>query len=119
MVTAGRRRALWTAGVGLLAVVAVMAPSFPPKVLLPVSIAWLGGAAVLAAKTLGTVRRSFGPRAALAVALLGMGGPAALVGIDWSGSPGTLFPCHRNWAWLPSYLLRSSPTHSVSAEVGG
>ncbi len=115
----GRRRVAWVGAVVLLAAVVTVAPTLPPKFLVPVSIGWLGGAGLLVVRALAAVRQSIGPGAAIAVAALGLGGPAWLVGTDWGGRLGTYLPCHRNWTWLPSYLLRSSPTRSATATVGG
>jgi hypothetical protein len=46
------------------------------------------------------------------------GAVAALWGVDWEGPVATWMPCRRNWAWLPSYFLRSSPTEALVFEIG-
>jgi hypothetical protein len=104
--------------VAALVAVALAAPWVAPTILFSLSIAWL---VVLAGTVLALVqpwRRAPG-RGWRVLAVLGVvGGPAIAVGGDWSGSAASYLPCHRNWGWLPSYLLRSSPTQSAVAEVG-
>lgn len=102
----------------LLALVAIAAPRLPPRSLLPISVGWL----VLLIGTALALFRPW-PRASrsgwrVVALLVGVLGPAALVGRDWSGPASIYLPCRRNWGWLPSYLLRSSPTTSVTAELG-
>lgn len=96
-----------------------IAPSLPIPWIVPVSILWLGvlvALLLLAARILAaTVGRVGGP--ALLATLVAAG--LVIKGADWSGSIGTRMPCRRDWSWLPSWLLRSSPTGSLLFEVGG
>lgn len=109
----------WFVPIAALVGVMIVAPALPPTALLPVSIAWLLTVGYLVARGLARIRRTWGSGLAVLMALVGIGGPMSLVGVDWSGAAGTYLPCRRNWAWLPSYLLRSSPTQSVTTEIQG
>ncbi len=108
----------WILAAATLGAVAIVAPRLSPAALLPISALWLGGAALVVGRGVLAIRRSAGLLPAAIAVGLGLGGPAWLFGTDWSGSAGTFLPCRRNWGWLPSYLLRSSPTQSVAATVG-
>ncbi len=80
----------------------------------------LGWDVVLAgfvATTAWVVARRAGPGAAIALLGLGVGVPVALSAVDRGGALGTWLPCRRNWAWQPSYFLRSSPTMSLRTKV--
>lgn len=119
MVTRRRIRIAAVLGGLLLVAGPRIAPGLPISWIVPVSILWLAVlvallllAARILAATLGRVR---GP--ALLATLLGAG--LVVTGADWSGSIGTRMPCRRDWGWLPSWLLRSSPTGSLVFEVGG
>ncbi len=117
------RRPLTIAGVVLGGALLVgglqVAPDLPPSTLFFVSIAWLVLLGLLVALAVRVVASWIGwmPAVALTVALAAASFVAT--GRDWSGARGTTLPCRRNWGWLPSWLLRSSPPASVSFEVDG
>jgi hypothetical protein len=104
-------------GIALLIAGPAVAAELPPGWIVPASIGWL---ALAAALSVGAVRWShrrlpwIGPSLLFAAGL----SIAAGFGRDWEGAPGTRAPCRRNWGWLPSWLLRSSPTHAVWFRVG-
>lgn len=112
-----RARGLLLAAVAVLLGGPLVAPQLPPPWLLPGSVLWLvsamGGLALFAR----WVHRHTGWFGS-GLVLLTLGAGAAMLGGDWSGRAGTFLPCRRNWTWLPSYLLRSSPTRSLAFEVG-
>jgi hypothetical protein len=104
---------------GGLGIVAALAPRLPPSVLQPLSILWLVGALALAILLFRGLRSKIGRAGASAVLALIGAVPVAATAVEWRGALGTYLPCHRNYGWLPSYLLRSSPMGAVHFEVGG
>jgi hypothetical protein len=113
-----RRRAGWVLLVGFLAGAVWVAPLLDPMHLLPIAGLWLIAAASLMIAVFARIRRAWGTGATAFLVVVAVGVPALMVGWDWSGEVGTYLPCRRNWGWLPSYLLRSSPTRSALAEIG-
>jgi hypothetical protein len=99
--------------------VAIVAPRLSPSLLLPLSILWLVGAFALAILIFRGLRSKIGRAGAIAVLVLIGAVPVAATAVEWKGTLGTYLPCHRNYGWLPSYLLRSSPMGAVHFEVGG
>jgi len=117
-VPGARGSILALAGAVVLFGVAAAAPSVPPNTILPISVAWLLLLLGLAGWLLARARARLGRPAAAALGLAVVVVPALVVGTGWRGRLGTYLPCRRDWARLPSYLLRSSPTESIVFEVG-
>ena len=95
----------------------VVAPQLPPAWIPVLSVAWLGisvAGIVILVRALHRQTGWFGS----GLALLVIGAIVVMLGGDWSGRAGTFLPCRRNWTWLPSWMLRSSPTRSLTFEVG-
>jgi hypothetical protein len=95
-----------------------IAPALPPAWVLPLSAVWLavlGGLLVLAHRVLRALTGRVAATALLAAAAAALMG---VTGTDWSGTAGVTLPCRRDWGWLPSYLLRSSPTRALDFTVG-
>jgi hypothetical protein len=104
------------AGIALLAGLAA-APVVSPIVIAAAGWLWLLLMVVMIAVTARLVRRRYGATATfLAVAGL-LVAPIAITAVDWKGSLGIRMPCRRNWAWLPSYLPRSSPIRDLRFRV--
>ncbi len=115
---ASRRRRIGTLlAIAILVGGVAIAPRLDPGWLLPLSVVWLLLLATLTIRFLRLAFRRAGWIGASTLVVLAASG-AVLVGRDWEGPWGTRAPCRRNWGWLPSYLLRSSPTRSVTFEVG-
>jgi len=112
-----RRRTAILLAIAVLVAGPALAPRLDPGVLFPISIIWLLVLLGLVLRVLRAGYRTMGWLGVLALVALGAG-VATVVGRDWEGALGTRAPCRRNWGWLPSYLLRSSPTRSVTFEVG-
>lgn len=108
----------WVALGAALAAVAWIAPLIQPAVLFPVSIGWLIGLVALVAAGARRLSARLGRGATLTGFVVLAATIFGLTGVQWSGSLATRLPCHRNWAWLPSYLLRSSPTRAVTGAIG-
>jgi len=115
-----RTRARWLAVVTGVLLLAVL------RVLPHVSVrAQLGLVLVAGALTVALLAVAFvvlgawlGRPLALLVLLLALATPIALTAVDASGALGVRLPCHRNWAWGPSYLPRASPMRSLRFSVG-
>lgn len=54
----------------------------------------------------------------MAVAVAAAALALVVVGGDWGFPATTYLPCRRNWAWLPSYFPRASPTRSATTHLG-
>lgn len=106
-------------GGGLLIAGLEIAPSLDPGVLFYLAIGWLALLGLMIGLAIRVMAGWIGwiPTVSLALALAAVG--FVLTGRDWSGARGTVMPCRRNWAWLPSWLLRASPPGSVGFEVAG
>jgi hypothetical protein len=96
-----------------------LAPSLAGTTAFVVSLIWLGVLALLVALTVRVLTAMVGRWLGLLLIGTGIAVPVVLTAVDWSGAAGVRFPCRRNWAWLPTYLLRSSPLRSVVFETGG
>lgn len=73
---------------------------------------------VLVAVALAVLGAWLGRPLALLVLLLALMAPIGLTAVDGSGAIGVRLPCHRNWAWGPSYLPRASPMRSLRFAIG-
>jgi hypothetical protein len=117
-VTAGRVRAAAIGGGAALLLGLWVAPSLPPAVLLPLSAAWLALLAALLVIAARVAALRFGRRTGpVLVGLLALA-PILVTAVPWPPALGVWLPCRRNWSWLPSWLLRASPTRSVRFQVG-
>lgn len=96
-----------------------IAPSLPISWIVPVSILWLAVLAALLLLAARILAATLGAARGLALLTTLLAAGLLVTGADWSGSIGTRMPCRRDWGWLPSWLLRSSPTGSLVFEVGG
>lgn len=110
-------RVLYLAAIAVLLAGPLVAPRLDPRWIFPISLGWLAIAIATVATALVWSRRRAGWIAPIALVAV-LGALAAVVGTDWDGATGTRLPCRRNWGWLPSWLLRSSPTESVSFDLG-
>lgn len=105
--------------VGGLVAVALGAPFIPPAVLTAVAVGWNLGLLAGVVLAFRWMARRWGRPGAASVSMIVVTALAFVTGVQWKGRLGTVMPCRRNWTWLPSYLLRSSPLESVSGTVGG
>lgn len=112
-----RRLAGLVAGVTLIGSVGA-APHLPSATLLPMSVVAMVAAGFIGHRLFRLVRQRLGPRSATLLFGATISLAAASVGVQWTGAAGTIFPCRRNWGWLPSYLLRASPIRSQVATLG-
>jgi len=105
--------------VAALLAVAVAAPRFSPATLFPIAVGWNLAALAVGIGVIRAAAKRFGAAKSAAGVAITVGAVAVATGVQWTGRLGTVFPCHRNWAWVPSYFLRSSPLRSVRATVDG
>jgi hypothetical protein len=111
------RRAAVLSGLGVMVAGPLVAPLIPPDQIPALSIGWLAVGALLAITLLRWLWRRLGLPAVLAAVAVSTG-VGWVVGRDWDGPLGSRLPCRRDWGWLPSYFLRSSPTESVAFALG-
>ena len=112
------RRTLLLAGLGLIAGLLVE-PALPPSLMFAASIAWYLALVLCSGALCVLVTRRAGRAAAVAVLALGLGAPIVLTALPAPPEIAVHLPCPRNWAWLPTWQLRSSPMGSVSFTVDG
>lgn len=118
MTPASARRAILLSGVILVGGLWI-APSLPTAFVLPASVVWYLALAVLA-RAGYRVLAAWMPRAVAGLlVLLALTAPVLLTAVPASTSLSAQLPCRRNWGWLPTWLLRSSPMASVTLTVGG
>jgi DUF2911 family protein len=116
----GRRavtRAVVIAGLGLLAG-PLLAPRLSFPWILIASALWYGALAVLLWSALQILSTRMARKSAMVVVGLAVGFPVFLTAIRPGPLLATRLPCPRNWGWLPTWMLRSSPLVSLSFEVG-
>jgi hypothetical protein len=118
-VTPRRLRGLAVVGGALALLGPRIAPRLDPGALAWLSPLWLAVVLGLAALGWRVARAWFGRLGAALGALAALALLAALTGVDWSGRVGTYLPCRRNWGRQPSYLLRASPTESLTLGLDG
>ncbi len=121
MLTMSRPRLRWmvVAAGGLLLAGLRLAPSIPPALSIPVSLVWLAllGFLLYAAYTvLGTWLR---PGMAAAIVIILVLVPVAGTAFHAPAELAMRLPCSRNWGWLPTWMLRSSPIGTTSVIVDG
>jgi len=114
----GVRRTLLAAGVVLLASL-LLAPRLPPRLVVPLSVLWYAALVALLWAALQILPRWIGRRGALLLIGLLCVSPILLTALPAPPSLALRLPCRRNWLWLPSWLLRSSPLEALRFEVGG
>ena len=112
------RRTLLLAGPALIAGLLV-APALPPSRIFAASVAWYLILVLFAGALCVLVARVAGRVAAVAVLVLGFGAPIVLTALPARPEIAVHLPCPRNWGWLPTWQLRSSPMGSVSFTVDG
>ena len=112
------RRVVLIAGAVLLGAL-TLAPILPPAYVLPLTVLWYGALGALAWAAMRILRPWVGKRAGFAILALAALLPILLTAIPFSPALAVRLPCPRNWLWLPSWLLRSSPMGSLRFEVNG
>ncbi|NOT07570.1 MAG: DUF2911 domain-containing protein [Gemmatimonadales bacterium] len=112
------RRVLAVAGL-VLVIGLIVAPTLPPGALLPLSIVWLAALVALARAAYTVLAQWIGRGGALAVVFVAAATPIFLTAPRLPPHLAVRLPCHRNWFWLPAWLLRSSPMGSLTFEVDG
>jgi hypothetical protein len=115
-----RRAARWGAvACGAVLLVGLrLAPELTGVPLRVLSLAWLlalGGILWLA---LHVLRPLIGPIAAALIVAAGAAAPILLTAMPTSPEWSLRLPCPRNWAWIPTWLLRPSPLASLRFDVG-
>jgi hypothetical protein len=106
-----------TAGLVLLGA-QLLAPHLPYPQILVASALWYCALAVLLWSAIQILSVRFGRKPALGVVALALALPVLLTAIRPAPPLALRLPCPRNWGWLPTWLLRSSPLGSLSFEVG-
>lgn len=116
-----RRTLVATVVVAGVAVVAglQLAPVVPPGGILLLSALWYGALAVLLWSAWLILSHWLGHGGALLVVLLGAATPILLTALPVPPALAVALPCPRNWGFLPTWLLRSSPAGSVRFEFHG
>lgn len=106
------------AGIVLLAAPRVAA-ALPPGAVLPLSILWYAAAGWLAWAGYSVLRARWSRRAAALTVSVVAALPVLVTAVPAPARLAVRLPCPRNWAWLPSWLLRSSPTRSLVFDLEG
>jgi hypothetical protein len=83
-----------------------------------VSVAWLLALVGILGLALHVLRSLIGTAAAVLIVAAGAAAPILLTAIPFSPEWSLRLPCPRNWAWIPTWLLRPSPMASLRFEVG-
>jgi hypothetical protein len=96
-----------------------LAPSLPPAVAIPVSLVWLALLGFLVYATFIVLRSWLGPRMAVAIVLIAVLVPVAGTMIPAPPDLAMRLPCSRNWGWLATWMLRSSPIGTTFVRVDG
>jgi hypothetical protein len=121
MLTMTRSRLRWlvvAAGVFLLAGLR-LAPSLPPAIVIPVSLAWLAVLGFLLYAAYTVLRSWLRPGIAAALVVIAVLVPVAGTAVHAPAELAMWLPCTRNWGWLPTWMLRSSPVASTFVTVNG
>lgn len=121
MLRMSRSRLRWmvvAAGIFLLAGLR-LAPSFPPEIAIPVSLVWLATLGFLLYVAYRVLHTWLQPALAAAVIVIAVLIPIAGTAIHPPVELATRLPCPRNWGWLPTWMLRSSPMGTTSVTVDG
>lgn len=112
------RRTLLVAGLALLAGL-LMGPVLPPSAIFAASVAWYLALVLFAGAACVLIARAAGRAVAVAVLALGLAAPIALTAVPAPPALAVRLPCPRNWGWMPTWQLRSSPMGSVAFTVEG
>lgn len=121
MLTMPRSRLRWlvvAAGVFLVAGLR-LAPSLSPAATIPVSLAWLALLGFLLYAAYTVLRSWFRPAIATAIIVIAVLMPVAGTAVHAPTELAMRLPCPRNWGWLPTWMLRSSPIGTTSIMVDG
>jgi hypothetical protein len=115
-----RRRARWgaVAGGAILVGGLTLAPALTGTLLLLLSAAWLLALLWMLWLAMQVLRAVIGTGAAALVVLVVAATPILVTAIPVSPEWSLRLPCPRNWAWIPSWLLRPSPMASLRFDVG-
>jgi hypothetical protein len=114
---AGVTRAIVVSGLVLVAGL-LLAPSLPPTAILPASLLWYAALAVLVRSGFVVLDHLAGRRVAVTLILLGLASPLLLTSVSAPPRVAVFLPCPRNWGWLPTWLLRSSPQGALTLRLG-
>jgi DUF2911 family protein len=112
------RRTLLVAGLALLAG-PLVGPALPIAAIFAASAAWYLALVLFAGAACALIARAAGRAVAVAVLALGLAAPIVLTAVPVPPALGVRLPCPRNWGWLPTWQLRSSPMGSVEFSVAG
>ena len=82
------------------------------------SVAWLLALVWLLRLALLVLRSLLGTIAAALIVAVGAAAPILLTAIPTSPEWSLHLPCPRNWAWIPTWLLRPSPLAALRFDVG-
>lgn len=95
-----------------------LAPRVPPGAIVYLSLAWLAATGWIF-YALFLILRSWigGVAAGLVIGVLAAT-PIALTALPVAPSLAVRLPCPRNWGWLPTRILRSSPMGSIAFTLG-
>lgn len=96
-----------------------LAPTLTGTALLALSVLWLAVLVWLLWMAFRVLRTLTGPVAAAAIVGLGAVTPIVLTSLRPAPQVAVRLPCPRNWAYLPTWLLRASPMASLRLDVGG
>lgn len=97
----------------------LLAPLLTPEFILPVSAVWWLALLLLARAAWLVLAYLLGRWAAALPVAIGLMLPVALTTLPAGPALATHLPCPRNWMWMPTWFLRSSPMGSTSATIGG
>lgn len=111
----------WSAIVGGIFLIAGLrlAPWLTGSWVLMASVVWLAILAWLLVLAFRVLRAVAGPAVALVLVALGVALPIAITAIPFAPGLAVRMPCPRNWAWMPTWMLRPSPMGSASVELAG
>jgi hypothetical protein len=121
MLTMTRSRLRWmvvAAGILLLAGLR-LAPALPPAIAIPVSPIWLALLGFLLYAAYAVLGSWLRPKMAAAIVAIAALVPVAGTALHAPAELAMRLPCSRNWGWLPTWMLRSSPMGSAFVTVDG
>ena len=95
-----------------------LAPELTGLPLRVLSIAWLLALVGLLWLAFHVLRSLIGTIAAALIVAAGAAAPILLTAVPTSPEWSLRLPCPRNWAWIPTWLLRPSPMAALRFDVG-
>jgi hypothetical protein len=95
----------------------LLAPELPVSAITALSVVWYLGLIALTASACVVLSRWVGRVATVVLVALGLALPILLTALPVGPALAVRLPCPRNWGWLPTWLLRSSPMGSLVFEV--